>query len=103
MLCFRLKGTEVNLNLILTDKMGTALDSHPLDETSRVMVEFSARARTWLLFKHEITRLYAIPQFRVLRGERRNVYMDHLLAMQASHEQQIKSILEYADEVTVTI
>ena len=28
------------------------------------MIEFSARARTWFLFKHEITRLYSIARFQ---------------------------------------
>jgi len=89
---------------VVTDKMGNAQSSHPIDDESvRLMAEFSARARTWHLFKHEINRLYAIQQFRELGGRRRNVFREYLLPMQRSDERRMKSVSQYADEVTVTI
>ncbi|MGH9382937.1 MAG: hypothetical protein ACRD2N_01385 [Vicinamibacterales bacterium] len=104
MVCFRLENAGAALNLIVTDKMGNREDSRPIDDDSaRIMTEFSARARTWLLFKHEISRLYEIQQYRILRGERRNVFRDYLLPMQRSQERQMKSVSEYASEVTATI
>jgi hypothetical protein len=103
-ICFRLDVTGPTLTLVLTDKMGSPQESHPIDsESTRLMVEFSVRARAWLLFKHEIFRLYAIPQYRVLAGKRRNIFREDLLPMQSSHEQEMKSVLQYADEVTVTV
>jgi hypothetical protein len=103
-ICFRLDAVDQDLNLIVTDKMGNPQDSRPIDDPStRLMVEFSVRARTWPLFKHEISRLYAIPQSRTLNGQRHDVFREYLLPMQSSGERQMKSVLQYADEVTVTI
>jgi hypothetical protein len=103
-ICFRLEAVGQDFNLIVTDKMGNPEGSRPVDDqTASLMVEFSARARTWFLFKHDISRLYAIPQFRVIANHRHNVFREYLLPIQSSHEQQMKSVLQYADEVTVTI
>ena len=103
-ICFRLEATDSGLKFVVTDKMGTPQDSRSIDdEVARLMVEFSAKARTWFLFKHEVSRLYAIPQFRELEGQRRNIFREYLLPMQSSGEDRMKSALQYASEVTVTI
>lgn len=103
-ICFRLQTTGPDLNLVSTDKMGTPLEIRAVDDESfRLMIEFSARTRTWLLFKHEIFRLYAVPQFRQIGGCRRDVFQEYLLPMQRSQEQQMQSVMQYAQEVTVTI
>lgn len=103
-ICFRLEADGQGLRFIVTDKMGNAEGSWLIDDESvSLMVEFSVRARMWFLFKHEISRLYSIPQYRTLRGERCNVFREYLLPMQRSAEQQMKSVLQFADEVTVTI
>jgi hypothetical protein len=68
------------------------------------MVEFSARTRNWFLFKHDIVRAYSIPRYRLLNnGERIDVFREDILPTQGSTEDQIKSLTEYADDVTVTI
>ncbi len=96
LICFRFQEAGSDLELLITDKMGVQKDSrriaHP---TSRLMIEFSARARTLQLFKHEVTRLYAIQQGGVFR--------EKLLPMQSQHEQQARSILEFAHEVSTTV
>lgn len=104
LICFRLEATGKVLSLVVTDKMGNVEASRAIDDDStRLMIEFSAKARTWRLFKHEIYRLYAIPQFRELEGRSRNVFREYLLPMQQGNEQEMRSVLQYADEVTVTI
>jgi len=103
-ICFRFEALDKELNLIVTDKMGTPQGSLPIDdESARLMVEFSARARTWFLFKHEISRLYALPQYRTLKGQRHDVFREYLFPIQGSGERQAKSVVQYAEEVTVTI
>jgi hypothetical protein len=93
------------LKLVVTDKMGVPAgrEEEIAEDVECLMVEFSVRARTWGLFKHEITRLYAVPQYRELEGQRRNVFMEDLMAIQSSREQQMKSVLQYTNEVTVTV
>lgn len=102
--CFRLEAASHGFKFVRTDKMGTAQDTRAIDDdTVRLMVEFSARARTWFLFKHDVSRLYVVPQFREVEGQRRNVFRDDLLPMQRSDEGQMKSVMQYAEEVTVTV
>jgi len=103
--CFRLQPSGDALKLVVTDKMGVPAgrEEEIAEDVECLMVEFSVRARTWGLFKHEITRLYAVPQYRELEGQRRNVFMEDLMAIQSSREQQMKSVLQYTNEVTVTV
>ena len=92
-ICFRLVIVEQNLKFVVTDKMGRPEESWPIDDEGiSLMIEFSVRARTWFLFKHEITRLYSIQRLR-----------ERLLPAQGSTESQLKPLLQRADEVTVTV
>jgi hypothetical protein len=92
-ICFRLEMLGQILNFVVTDKMGGPEKSLPIDDEGvSLMIEFSVRARTWFLFKHEITRLYSIPRFR-----------ERLFPAQGSTESPLKSLLQRADEVTVTV
>lgn len=101
--CFRLEEADSTLTFVRTDKMGAAEDTHVVDgETFKLMVEFSVRARTWLLFKHEVSRLYEVPHFLEVEDGSFDVFRKYLLPMQASHERQMVAI-EYAAEVTVTV
>lgn len=103
-ICFRLEVAGHDLSLVCTDKMGAAQETCLIDDDScRLVVEFSARARTWLLFKHEVSRLFEVPQFLELQGRRRNVFREYLLPMQSSGERQMKSVIQYAEEITVTV
>jgi hypothetical protein len=103
--CFRLQPRGDALQLVVTDKMGVPKghEEEITEDVESLMVEFSVRARTLGLFKHEITRLYAIPQYRELEGQRRNVFMEDLVPIQSSREQQMKSVRQYANEVAVTV
>jgi hypothetical protein len=104
-LCFRLEASGVVLKLVVTDKIGVPAGKEEEigEDVKSLMVEFSVRARTWGLFKHEITRLYAVPQYREIEGKRRNIFREYLVPIQLSHERQMKSVLQYANEVTVTV
>jgi hypothetical protein len=104
MICFRLQDLGSSLKLLVTDKMGNPLSTQPVDDATTVlMAEFSARARTLLLFKHDIHRLYAIRRFRK-RGESQfDVFREYFLPVQASHERKAKWVSKFAEEVTVTI
>lgn len=73
------------------------------EDVNCLMVEFSVRARTWGLFKHEVARLYAVPQYREIEGERRNIFRVYLMPIQSSGERLITSVLQYTSEVTVTV
>ena len=105
LLCFRLKkNRKSDLEFIITDKMGKKRSSHPInDDSFRVMIEFSVRTRTWWLFKHEVRRIYAIPQIKTIRGERKNIFIEYLLPMQSTTESQMRLVSQYADEVTSTV
>lgn len=93
------------MRLLFTDKMGTPTgkEEESGKDVNRLMVEFSAWARTWDLFKHEVVRLYAVAQYRDIEGKRCNMFRDYLLPIQYSHERKMKSVLEEAFEVTVTV
>ncbi len=103
--CFRLESSSTGLRLLVTDKMGipTGKEEQIGEDVNRLMVEFSARARAWGLFKHEVVRIYAVPQYRDIEGKRCNMFRDYLLPIQYSHERKMKSVLEEAFEVTVTV
>jgi hypothetical protein len=105
LLCFRLKkNRKSDLEFIITDKMGKKISSYPIEDDSfRVMIEFSARTRTWWLIKHEVRRIYAIPQLKTLHGKRINIFREILLPMQSTPERQMKLISQYAYEVTSTV
>jgi hypothetical protein len=104
MICFRLEDNKAILNLVVTDKMGESLSSYPINDNSvRLMVEFSVRTRTWFFFKHEISRIYAIPQFKTIEGVSTNIFREFLLPMQSSNESKMELVSQYADEVTVTV
>jgi hypothetical protein len=84
--------------------MGKPVSSHPIkDNSTRLMVEFSVRTRTFFFFKHEISRIYAIPQFKKLDGVSTNIFRGYLLPMQTSNEGKMDSVSQYAEEVTVTV
>jgi len=104
-LCFRFESNHNNLNLIVTDKMGTPDRKFEIIEENEgeVMVEFYVKARNWFLFKHEISRLYTIRQYQDFKGIRHNIFRDYFIPIQSSDEQQTESVFQYAQEVTVTI
>ena len=95
MICFRLDdGPPVRV--MVTDKMGNPIQTPEQigDENVELMAEFSVRVRTWLLFKHEINRLYAIQRYRELGGTRRDIFREYLLPMQNGGEKQMRSVLK---------
>ena len=102
--CFRLEKKRATLNLVITDKIGKPQSSFPIkDDSFRIMIEFSVRTRTWFFFKHEISRLYCIPQFKTVEGIRQNIFLESLLPMQSSAEDIMELASQYAEEVTVTV
>jgi len=93
LICFRMDITEQRFRFVTTDKMGKILKGHWVDHKEVfLMVEFSVRARTWYLFKHEISRLYSIS---ALQGG--------LFSAQSPTESQLNSVKQFANEVTVTV
>lgn len=105
LICFRFESSDTGLRLQVTDKMGapTGTAEEIGEDVDCLMIEFSVKARSWGLFKHEIARLYTIPQYHDLTGNRENVFRDYLLPIQSSHEGKIESVLQHAREVTVTV
>lgn len=103
-ICFRLEKRKSTLFLVITDKTGNPQSSFPIkDDSFRIMIEFSIRTRTWFFFKHEISRLYSIPQFKTIDGIRHNIFLENLLPMQSSVENIMELASQYAEEVTVTV
>ncbi len=104
LLCFRFERAGSALALLITDKRGAVLRtfSVPFD-LNYLMFEYSARTRNWYLFKHEISRIYVLPQYKQIDGERRNVFTEYFLALQSGAERQAKSVLKFAEEITVTV
>jgi hypothetical protein len=104
-LCFRLQPSGDALRLVVTDKMGVPVgrEEEIGEDVECLMVEFSVRARTCGLFKHEVTRLYAVPQYQEAEGQRDNVFKKYLMPIQSSHERQMKSVVQFTNEVTVTV
>lgn len=104
LLCFRFEQSASSLALLITDKLGAVLRTLSVPpDLNYLMFEYSARTRNWYLFKHEISRIYALPQYRQIDGERRNIFTEYLLALQSGAERRAKSVLKFAEEVTVTV
>lgn len=105
LICFRLEDGGPLVGLLVTDKMGNPIEAtQQIDEGNvELMAEFSVRARTWLLFKHEINRLYAIRRYRDLKGTQRDIFREYLLPMQNGGERQMTSVSQYAEEITSTV
>ena len=104
LLCFRFEQADSAVALLITDKRGAVLRNFAVpSDLNYLMFEYTARTRHWYLFKHEISRIYALPQYKQIGGERRNVFTEYLLALQSGPERQAKSVLKFAEEVTVTV
>jgi hypothetical protein len=104
LLCFRFEQVGSAVALLITDKRGAVLRNFSVpSDLNYLMFEYSARTRNWYLFKHEISRIYALPQYKQIDGERRNVFTEYLLGLQSGAERKAKSVLKFAEEITVTI
>jgi len=100
-ICFRFEAEGSTLNFTITDKLGSPIDSRRIDdENIALAIEFSARVENWVFFKHQISRLYSIPHYRLLNDKHHDTFREDILPMQRSDENRAESLLRYAEAVT---
>jgi hypothetical protein len=104
LLCFRFETAGSDLSLAVTDKLGQPTGKFTIGrEVDFLMFEYSVRARNWYLFKHDISRIYAVPQYLEPGGKQQNLFQRYLIPMQSKIEKPMLSIIEFTREITVTV
>lgn len=103
-LCFRVENKNGHLMLILTDKRGNKIREIEIDEqVEAIFTEYSLRIQSWFLFKHEISRLFALPRQLTIDGKPRDIFKSHLLPLQGRGEARVKTVFQTANVISVSI
>jgi len=107
-ICFRFDDRRSNIKLVVTDKLGNALNSYDLNDIKSIMAEYHFAVRHWLVFKHDINRIVLMPLYKdKIKGQLVDFLRDYYLAKQKSSsktgsESPVK-VYKLEEEITVQL